>query len=399
MDAQPRKSAALVVLIPILLLAFNLRPVAASVGPVLGDISHDLAMSGTAAGLLTSLPALCFAGFGAIAPGLARRWGDHATVAVALLALTTGQVARAFASNAVVFLGLSVLALAGMAICNVLVPSLVRTHFPNRIGLATSLYSLSLALGVTLASIGVVPLALALGGWRGAFAAAASTAVAALLCWLPMLRFNRNRRRVIPGGPRHYRILDVARTRIGWAMALYFAIQSAQAYSVFGWLPSIYMDAGMSQVSAGFMLGITTGLGVIPAFLVPVWVGRVERPVGMLMIIQVSQVAGFLGLMLAPMTLPWLWAGLLAIGLAGFPFFLTLIGMRARTASGTAVLSGFSQSVGYALAATGPLAVGVVHEYLQDWTIPILMQLSLVVPMTVFGLAMTKPWFIEDKME
>ena len=145
-----------VALVAILVLAFNLRPVATSVGPVLAQITRDLNMGGVTAGLLTSLPALCFAVFGALAPAIASRIGPHRTIGVALVALVVGQAGRAWVPSAWAFLLLSVVALAGMALSNVLLPSLVRLHFPTRIGLATSLYSLSLTLGVTAASADVV---------------------------------------------------------------------------------------------------------------------------------------------------------------------------------------------------------------------------------------------------
>ena len=175
-------------LVALLCLAFNLRPVAVSVGPVLTEITAELGLTGTTAGLLTSLPTLCFAAFGAAAPWVARKLGDHGTIAVALLALIAGQVLRLLADDAVGFLLASALALAGMAMANVLLPSLVRQHYPDRIGLVTALYSLTLTIGVTVASMATVPLAVALGGWRAGLGTIVIAAVVALLFWLPMLR-------------------------------------------------------------------------------------------------------------------------------------------------------------------------------------------------------------------
>lgn len=381
----------------ILMLAFNLRPVAVSVGPVLGDIAADLGMSGATAGFLTSLPALCFAVFGAVAPALSARVGQHRTVGLALLALVAGQVGRVFTDRPWVFLALSMLALAGMAMGNVLLPSLVRRHFPNRVGLATSLYSVFLAIGVTSASIATVPLAVALGGWRAAFTAGATIALAALLCWLPMLRHNQPVRRG-DAGQAHVGLAAVARTPIGWALAVYFGMQSAHAYSLFGWLPTVFIDAGMTQVRAGLMLGVVTGLGILTAFVVPVWVGRVREPIGLILGINAMLSAAFLGLILAPMAAPLLWAVLFALGLSGFPFFLALVATRARTPSGTAALSGFAQSVGYLISAAGPLAMGILRDVFTSWTIPLLLQLSLVVPMTILGVHLSRSWFVEDRI-
>lgn len=384
------------ILLPILLLALNLRPVAVSVGPVLTDISSDLGMSGAASGLLTALPALCFAAFGALTPELSRRIGMHFTVGVALVALTVGQLVRAWVPTTAGFLAWTVVALAGMAMCNILLPGLVRLHFPNRIGLATSLYSLTMTIGVTAASIGTVPLAQAIGGWRAAFTAAAGTAVAGLLCWLPLLRLNAGRHgRSKNAG---VTLAQVARTRMGWLMAAFFGLQSAQAYSIFGWLPTIYMDAGLSQVQAGIMLGIATGVGIVPSFMVPRYVASTSSPVRVFLVIMSFLVGGFLGLWLLPTTLPWLWATFLALGNASFPLILALLGLRTRTPSGTTSLSGFTQAVGYLIAAAGPLTVGILHQATGSWTPSLLLLLLLTVPMTAIGVACCRPWFIEDKI-
>lgn len=382
-------------LVALLTLAFNLRPVAVAVGPVLAEISGDVGLSGGAAGLLTSLPTLCFAGFGALAPGLARRFGAHRAIAFALVALIVGQAARLLVPGAVTFLGLSAVALAGMAMANVLLPSLVREHYPNRVGLATALYSLSMTIGVTLASSVTVPLAHALGGWRASLTAGVLAAVIALACWLPLARY-----RAAPkaDGVAHVTLAMVARTRLGWALAVMFGCQSAQAYTIFGWLPSVYRSAGMSEVDAGFMLGIATGVGILPAFLIPAYVARTRNPSVLFLSIMACLIAGYLGLMIAPMSTPWLWALLLALGTASFPLLLALFGTRARTPAATAALSGFAQSVGYLLATFGPLSFGIVHTLSGGWSIPISVQLALVAPMIVAGLYACRPLLIEDQL-
>ncbi len=384
-------------LVAILLLAFNLRPVATSIGPVLELISTDLGMGDAMAGVLTSLPPLCFALFGAFAPALSARIGPHRTIGIALVALIVGQAARAWVPNSWSFILLSMLALGGMALSNVLLPTLVRLHFPRRIGLATSLYSLSLTMGTALAGAVTYPLAQELGGWRAAFTAGTLVTVAALICWIPMLRYAPKKGTAKPehGG---YSLRDVARTRQGWAMVLLFGIQAGQAYTVFGWLPRIYTDAGLDPTAAGLMLGITTGVGVVPAFLIPIYAARRGQPVGLFLSIVASLAAGYLGLLLAPTTLPWLWAIFLAFGISSFPLILALLGMRARTASGTAALSGFTQSGGYVIATTSPLLVGVLRDATGTFAFSIGWQLILIIPMTIVGVRCCKNWFIEDEL-
>lgn len=393
-EAARRVSPALA-LVGILLLAFNLRPVAVAVGPAMAQIQADLGLGPTLAGLLTALPSLCFAVIGAAAPWLAHRIGAHRAIGVAYALLIGGQLGRAWVDGPWLFLGGSVVALAGMALANVLLPSLVRLHFPHRIGLVTSLYSLSLSIGLTLASAATVPLAAALGGWRAAFTAGTLLAVAAAVVWLPMLRLGRPHLHSAHG-PVSVRM--VAQSRSAWAMALFFALQSAIAYTIFGWLPSIYRAAGMGETEAGFMLAITTGAGIIPAFVLPAYVARRPQPIGMTLALSAAMALSFLGLLVGPMTLPWLWALLAAVGLSTFPLFLALLGMRATTAAGTAALSGFVQSIGYLLASVAPFAFGVLQEVTGGWTWPLVMLLVLTVPMTITGVITCRDWIIEDQV-
>ncbi|HMR14640.1 MAG TPA: MFS transporter, partial [Arachnia sp.] len=382
-------------LVAILALAFNLRPVAVAIGPVLAEISADIGLDGVTAGLLTSLPTLCFAAFGAVAPWVSQRIGVVPTVGLALAALLAGQVGRLLMHSPGPFLALSALALAGMALANVLMPTLVRLHYPHRVGTATALYSLTLTLGVTMASAATVPIAQQLGGWRGALGVWIASGLAALVVWTPLLLGSV--RGATAKGSR-VSLGRVARTPLGWALAVFFGIQSAQAYSIFGWLPSVFRSAGLSDIEAGYMLGIATGVGILPAFVVPVLAARLRHPSRLFLTIMAFLVAGYVGLMLAPSSTPWLWAALLALGQASFPLILALFGIRARTPGATAALSGFAQSVGYALATLGPMSFGVLHGATGSWTASISLQLALCVPMVVAGLYACRPLLIEDQL-
>ncbi len=382
-------------LVAILALAFNLRPVAVSIGPVLADISADIGLDGVTAGLLTALPTACFAAFGALAPWASQRVGVVPTVSLGLVALIAGQAGRLVVGSPGAFLAFSALALAGMALANVLMPTLVRMHYPDRIGTATALYSLTLTLGVTTASAATVPIAHALGGWRSSLVVWIATGAIALAIWAPFLLRARGGAR---GSGQRVSLGLIARTRLGWALAVLFGIQSAQAYSIFGWLPSVFQSAGLSEVDAGYMLGIATGVGIVPAFAVPVLVARMTRPSRLFLGIMAFLIAGYIGLVIAPSTVPWLWAAFLALGQASFPLVLALFGLRARTPGATAALSGFAQSVGYGIAMLGPLSFGVLHEVTGTWAAPIAVQLAACIPMIVAGLYACRPAMIEDEL-
>ncbi len=377
-------------------LAFNLRPAAVSVGPVLADVRAGLGMSATAAGVLTALPVVAFALFGALAPWLAARVGPHRLTAFALLGVGAGLLARSRVDDVASFLVLSLLALAGMATANVVLPSLVKQHFPHRVGTVTAVYSTALAIGLTSASVLTVPVGEAGDGWRTGLAAWSVTALVAVLPWLALLGHDRGRERPPPGD--RIPLSAVARTRLGRLMAALFALQSLQAYVVFGWFAEVYRDAGFSGRDAGLLLGVITGISIPLSFVVPSLAARLTNLTPLVLALAACYPVGYLGLVLAPHGGAVAWALFVGVGAATFPLVLALIGLRARTAAGTAALSGSTQSIGYLCAAPGPFAIGLLHDATGGWTTPLLVLTALVVPLALTGVAVARPAYVEDEL-
>ena len=394
-EHQDTRAEKILVVVGIVVLAFNLRPAAVSIGPVLDELTGSLGMSTTVAGVLTTLPVLAFAGFGALAPTLARLVGIHRVTLVSLVAVVVGLGLRAETSSVPLFLLLSLLALSGMATANVLLPSLVKLHFPTKVGVLTSVYTTSLAVGLTLASVATVPVADAFGSWRWGLFAWAVTALAAALPWFVLVRHDRT-----PDETPHTITLGaVARTRLGWLMALFFGLQSLQAYSVFGWFAQVYRDAGFSPATAGLLLGVVTAMSIPLSFWLPAWAARMENQTWLIAALVLCYPVGYIGLILAPVGGAWLWAILVGVAAAVFPIALMLIGLRSRTSAGTAALSGFTQSVGYLIAAVGPFGVGLLYGATGGWTIPLSVLTLLVVPQLVTGLLIARPSYVEDQLD
>jgi CP family cyanate transporter-like MFS transporter len=293
-----RRGAPVLVIAGIVALGFNLRPAAVSVGPVLGDITGSLGMSNTVAGVLTALPVVAFGLFGAAAPAAARVLGAHRLTLCALLAVVVGLGLRPWTDDVGLFLGLSLVALAGMATANVLLPSLVRLHFPGQIGRMTALYTTSMAIGLTFSSVLTVPIShqFSQDGWRFGLATWAATAVVAALPWLGLLRHDTR-----PEEATHrWRLADVGRTRLGCAMALLFGLQSLQGYSIFGWFAQLYRDAGFSAQTAGILLGVITGASIPLSLVIPAIAGRLGDPTRLLVVLTTCYPLGYVGLLLAP---------------------------------------------------------------------------------------------------
>ena len=318
-----------------------------------------------------------------------------------LIAMTVGLYARAHVDGVWTFLALSFLALAGMAASNVLLPSLVKLHFPDRVGQVTGLYSTALAVGITASSTLSVPIAEhhRIHGeidWRRGLVAWAITAAIAAVPWLGLLRHDQ--RTDGSSEAASLRFADMARTRLAWAMAAFFGLQSMQAYAIFGWFADIFRDSGYSAHTAGLLLGVVTGISIPLSWLVPRLTARFDNPSRLLSALMLCYLAGYVGMLLAPHGGAVVWALLIGAGTTTFPMVLTLIGLRAHSSTGTAALSGFTQSVGYLLAVVGPFGVGVLHDASGGWNVPILALLILCVPQYLVGLVACRPRYLEDEL-
>jgi MFS transporter, CP family, cyanate transporter len=384
----------LLVLVGVVLLSVNLRPAAVSVGPVLDEIRAGLGMGPVSAGVLTSLPVLSFAVFGALAPLAARRVGPHRVTLLALLAVVAGLAGRAAVGNEAAFLVLSLVATAGMAMANVLIPSLVRLHFPDRIGQVTALYTTMLAVGLTAAFLLTVPVSHAFDSWRYGLAVWAVLAAVAALPWFGLVRHDTT----MEPPKRDVGYGDIARTRLGWAMTLFFGIQSLMAYAVFGWFATLWRDADFGAGTAGALVGIVAGMSIPLSLFLPQLVARPGDQRWVLVLVIACYPVAYVGLLLAPHSLAVLWAIVLGAALTTFPIALTYIGLRTRTAGATAALSGWTQSTGYLLAVAGPFGIGVLHEASGGWDVPLVVLLVLSLPLFLVGMYVGRPAHIEDQL-
>jgi CP family cyanate transporter-like MFS transporter len=372
--------------IGMVLLAANLRPAAAAVGPLLSRIQADTGLSSTGAGVLTTLPVLCFGALAPLAPALVRRLGERATAAVALAVLLFGLLVRLIPGLGFLFFGTAV-AGAAIAVGNVLLPILVRGNFPARVGLLTGMYTTALIGFAALAAGISVPVADAFGGgWRPGLAIWAIPAAIALAVWAPQLR-----RRRVAGGPAGERVAGaraLLRDRVAWSVTLFFAVQSAGFYATLAWLPSVFHSHGISTARAGLLLSISLVVGLIPALTVPSLAARAHDQRGFVIAFVSCIATGWLGLILAPTAAPYLWAALLGFGQnAAFPLALTLIVLRGGTVTSTAALSTLVQTVGYLCAALGPLAIGAIHDITGSWTPALIVLMALLLPQMALGLA------------
>lgn len=377
-------------MVGVVLLAANLRPAVASVGPVLGVVQRGLGLSGAQTAVLTTLPVLCFGAFAPLGPRLGRRFGLERSLGLVLVAIAAGLALRVGPDAASLYAG-TALAAAAIAVGNVLVPVLVKRDFPDRTGVMMGVYATALTAAAAVAAGTTVPLGGLLGGgWRPALGSWALLAVLAFLLWLPQLGAATRTAAVAAGALR-----ALLHDRLAWQVTVFFGLQSLSFYAVLSWLPSILTSAGYSATAAGLLLSVSAIIQAPVSLVVPTlatrWPDQGPLAAGAALI----SALGLLGLLLAPRPLGPLWAVLLGLGQgASFPLALTLIVLRTRTSTDAARLSAMAQTGGYLIAALGPLLAGALHALTGGWSWSLAALLVLLGPQALAGVRVGRGGYV-----
>ncbi|GAB3031629.1 MFS transporter [Nocardioides flavus (ex Wang et al. 2016)] len=385
-----------ILLAAVALVSVNLRPGASSVGPVLEEVRLGLGMSAGVAGAVTGLPGLVFGLAGAVAVAFARRVGMTVGIAIGLVAVVVGLLVRVTTDSVPVFLLLTVVALAGMAVGNVLVPAWIKAH-GHTVALMT-VYGTGLLVGGTIGPLMTAPASEVGGSWRVGLGMWGLLALSTLplWAWLAVREHRSPAEHAVSGdAPPSGRVVH---SPTAVALTVLFGVQSMHAYVQFGWLPQVYRDAGMSASSAGALQALLSSVGILGALAMPTVIARGRGLRALAVSFGVALALGYVGLLLAPATLPWAWALLLGFAGLAFPTAIALITARTRHPSVTAQLSGFVQPVGYALAAIGPFLVGVLHEATGGWTLVLALLALTSVPLTLAGLRVARPTYVDDEI-
>ena len=387
------RTAALVV--AVLLIALNLRPAVVAVSPLLARIRADLGIGGAVAGLITTLPVLCFGLLAPVAGRLARRIGLETALFAALLVLTAGILVRLVPSLATLLAG-SVLAGIAIAIGNTLMPVVVKRDFRHHTGVMTGAYSTMISGGGALAAAVTVPLEQATGfGWRPTLALWAVLVAVSVALWVPWVIRARRRAAAAPPVAPVAPVRGLWRSPLAWQVTLVMGLQSLQFYALTAWAPTIFVDEGRSATEAGLLLSLAGVCSLVTSAITPVLAARSRTQYHLIALLVALWVVGYLGLLLAPGTLAPLWMVLIGLGQGvGISLGLTLITLRSPDAAHTSELSGMAQGVGYVLAATGPLALGAIHDATGSWTAPIITLLVLLVPLAAAGVGAARDRYV-----
>ncbi len=381
-DVRRRRARPLLLGAALVVVSFNLRPAIASVSPLLGTIRRGAHLSPVAAGVLTTLPLVCFGALAFVAPRLVRRVGVGTLLLVCLVVLTGATLLRSAASDAALFggtLGIGI----SVAVANVLIPGIVKQDFGRHVGLMMGLYTMALSAGPAVATGVSVPLAHLFASWRLALGFWAIPAALATLWWLPLRHHDRVR---VDGPSRGTPARLTWRDPVAAGVTMYMGLQSLSFYVILAWLPTILHDRGTSVVGAGLLLSLVNVTGIVSALATPVVTNRLDNERAATAASTLCLAAGIGGLLLDPRHLDVLWAVMLGTG-EGSAISLALLMMvvRARSTTQATSLSGVAQGIGYLIAATGPAIAGALFDATGGWNATLVLLLALLVPQLAAG--------------
>ncbi|KXU38477.1 hypothetical protein AXE65_12940 [Ventosimonas gracilis] len=388
-DSIPRNPTGkepLLLWVGFILVALNLRIIFASVGPLLQQLNLDL--SSTL--LVTTLPPLLLGMFSVVGLKLRHYLGEERAMLVALVCLTLGCALRGLGSIAL--LAGTVIGSMGVATMSVIMPVLVRKRFaPEKMGLVMGLYALMLGLGAVLAAGASFPLYTLQGAdTTAAFRTLGWWSIPALLAlvfWLPQARFGHDSHQQ-SGGSQVGNRVNVYRSPLAWSVTLFFGLQALNLYAFLAWLPTIYIDRGTSAEQASFLLAASQLSLTVGGFIAPLLAAKATRQYLHIAATVLLCLVGSIGVMWAPVSSALIWVLLLGFGQGAGPSLgAFLFVARSANRNIATELSAMAQTVGFLIAATGPLLMGILHDVYADWQIPI----GLICAITVLELIVALP--------
>lgn len=365
-------------MLAIVLVALNLRPSMAAIGPLLSAIRSDIPLSFSLASLLTMLPVMAMGLAMFFGIGVSRRLGDQRTVMLSLLIIGVATFSRLFVDSAAELIVSAVMAGIGIALIQALMPALIKSRFPDHMALCMGLYVTSIMGGAALAASFAPSVMLRTGSWRGALAVWATLTLLALVFWWSQR--NSLSSPTMANAPKKYSFFNNSRA---WLLALFFGLGTASYTCVLAWLAPYYVEKGWSEQNAGLLLGFLTAMEVISGLVVPAIANRSRDRRSVLTVLLGLIIGGFCGLVLSPQHLSLLWPCLLGLGIGGlFPMSLIVSLDHLDNPQQAGALTAFVQGIGYLIAGLSPLMAGMIRDRLGSfewawWSLTLVMVVML----------------------
>lgn len=374
-------SSALLIL-GILLIAANLRAPITGIGPVLDQIIASYQLTASQAGMLTTLPLLAFALASPLATALAKRQGLEISLFVALILIGLGLATRFIDSKLMLYIGTAIIGI-GIAIGNVLLPSLIKRDFPHKVAIMTSSYVLAMGIFSGSYSALIIPLSAYKDiGWQVALVCFIVLTLLSLIVWLPQLK---NHSKPVKGLTPTISKGKIWHHALSWHVTLCLGFNSFFTYIILAWLPSILMETGHDAAQAGVLHGLFQLSTAVPGIILIPLLAKLKDQRLLALSLAFLGVTSSLGLLFFA-DFAYIWS--MGLGFCSGSLFIlgiSYVSLRTHHSRQAASLSGMAQCVGYLLAATGPILAGSLHTYFDSWGAVLWLCSFLILSCGLFG--------------
>ena len=369
----------IVLIVAIIAFACGLRAPITGVGSLVGMITQELGLSATFTGMLTTIPLIMFGIFSVFVGKMANTIGAGKVTVIGLVLIIGGIIMRSYMGAGGLFLGTMVIGI-GITVGNVLVPAIIKSEFPNKIGLLTAAYTTVMSIFAGISGGVSVPIAQKYG-WENSLSIWIVLIAIPLIIWLPNIRLK------LKAGSQNGNS-SIVKNMMTWWISFYMGVQSLLFYGFIAWFASIVQSYGIDDKTAGYYNSIFILLGIPGAILVPMVMGPKRNH---------SIVGAFTGILYLIGLIALLFGSnhvalLITVISCGFcsgaciSFSMALFGLHTRNAADTSKLSGFAQSIGYFIAATGPILMGKLYDITSSWIMPIVLLIIASAILTVLGI-------------
>ena len=379
-----KKINTILVILGILFIAFNLRAPITAVGSVVELIQKDYNLSNAVAGFITTLPLVAFAIVSPFVSKFSNRWGLSKVMMGGLIFILIGEIVRSYTGIKGLFIGTAILGI-GIAIGNVIIPSIIKLYFSNKVGVVTSVYTSGMCIFAAVGAGISAPIAKGMNlGWKNSLASWMILTLITIFIWLPQIlkqQEETNKKVENKKGS------SIWKSKLAWWVTFFMGTQSLLFYSLVAWLPTIIISKGMSYSFAGNM-ALTFQLMAIPATLViPILCDKFKDQRILVIVNCLIYVTGMWFFLIGDTTLLLIIATILmSVGMGGsISLSIAFISLRSPNSTKASELSGMSQSAGYLFAALGPTLTGFVYDLKSTWTIPLIIFIVLIAFLLLCG--------------
>jgi len=378
--------------IGVIVVGSTLRAPITAVGPVILEITEQLNLTPLLVGLITTIPLMSFALLSVLAPKAAKRFGLENLLLYSMLFLALGLFVRSVGSVSLLFLGAALIG-AAITIGNVLMPAFIKKEFPEKAGLITGFYLVSMNLTSALAVGFSIQIGQATGlGWKASIGIWGVLSLIAFLLWLPQIK-----KRIVSSTKDNSRLNSKAlwKSRLAWQISILMGLQSFFFYTLAAWLPTVLQSWGMSAENSGWMLSYIQ-MGQLPIMLIgPIVAGKMKDQTPLMWVTFILLLLGLIGIIVWKTEFIIISVILIGVSLGlAYTLVTMFFILRTKHPSESANLSGMAQSVGYLIAATGPPLFGALYSLTNNWYVPLALLLVAAVFLLTSGLASSKNRYV-----